>query len=575
MKSSIINLNSVSNPESFTKLIESIKNNRKSLEEFIKSYSTVEDFDEIENNYKENLDLLEDYRELSENYELLLLDILEVLKKHNEKFCRNSNIIKVAKKLNISFQMHDNIAQQDSELLDFYAKIQEDSHILIIFNFKTKKFTQIKTDFFCPSKSCNYFISSVNEKNLLKFSVYVSGGLIRNNSYKSDMITGRLKIEEINKLKYIWLKDFYEIKITYNSFEDKFTYEIIKLADMTVGRNSHSIIKFNNFLFTISGQNTKTCEIYNIKTNKWKLLPEVPTLCLNSSLAVANNYLFCISGSSTVNSFDVIYKISLNNIEKYYNEEKGFEDFLNWEKIEYYFSSKNFHLKKGTPRLRRGMSPLYLGGNSIYLFGGFDHDNIYDDIFEVILKNKEDKNTTTDKSQNSASTASNKSNIQKNNNANNLNSNSNINDIKNKEEPTNNVIYKDKSSSNNNVNEYINTINIFGKSEKAIEEEILNNKITYTSSNQIEEEREDDLSRKSSDNNLENNYINKDDRYKSSNEDEIYFEGIKIEKKLTTIPNKTFFTTNPIVLGNTILMVDGFNNAIEYDINNNHFYYYT
>jgi len=577
MKSSIINLNSVSNPESFTKLIESIKNNRKNLEEFIMSYSNDQDFDEIDNNYKENLELIEDYRELSENYELLLLDILEVLKKHNEKFCKNSNIKRIAKKLEITFQMQDHITENDSDLLDFYAKIQEDSHILIIFNFKSKKFSQIKTDFFFPSKSSSFFIRSVNEKSLFKFSIYVSGGLIRNSNYQSDLFSGELKIDQISKKKFISLEDLYEIQIIYNSFEDNFSYKIKKLKDMNIGRYSHSTIKYNDFLIVVSGQNTKSCELYSIKNNKWKLLPEIPTLCLNSSLSVVNNYLYCISGSSSVNSFDVIYKISLNNIEKYFNEEKGFEDFLNWEQIDYCFSSKNFHLKKSSPRLRRGMAPLYLGGESIYLFGGFDNDNIYDDIFEVHLKIKEEKKVNdniNDNSENSNSTSNTKSNTNKNNSYN-FHSNSNINEHKNKENFLNDVNVKDKCASSKNINKNLNNTNIFGKSDKAIEEDIINNQITYTYANSNEEEREENVNENSYDNDYENNYIDEKDQFKSPIEDEENFVGLKIEKKLTTLPNKTFFASNPIVLGNTILMIDGFNNAIEYDITNNHFYYFT
>lgn len=577
MKSSIINLNSMSNPESFTKLIESIKNNRRHLEEFINSYSNEEDFDEVDANYRENLELIEDYRELSENYELLLFDILEVLKKHNEKFCKNSNIKRIAKKLDITFQMHDNI-QENEDSLEFYAKMQEDSHILIVFNFKTKKFVQIKTDFFCPSKSCSYFIKTTNERNFYKFSLYLSGGFVKNQAYQTDLLSGQLRIDQIKKLKYKSLKDFYEIQITYDSVDDNYSYKLIKLSDMIFGRNSHSVIMHKDFFIAISGQNTKTCEIYNDKTNEWKLLPEIPTLCLNSSLAVVDNHLYCISGSSTINSFDAIYKLTLNNIDKFFYEEKGFENFLAWQQIEFYFSSKNYHLRKSLPRLRRGMATLYLGGNSIYLFGGFDHDNIYDEIFEVIFYPKEEKQINENENKNNNITSNTKHSEISNTTANTKGKNSNfyssakINDKVNNN--TKEINGKIKSASANNVSGNLKNGNIFDKSDKAIEEDLINNQITYTyADNNKEEEREDRSYNEYSYNNEFNDNYNEED-YKPIRENED-FDGLKIEKKLTHLPNKTFFSTNPIVLGNTILMVDGFNNAIEYDIVNNHFYYYT
>jgi len=585
MKSSILNLNSMSNPESFTKLIESIKNNRKHIEEFIKSYSKEEDFDEIDNHYKENLELIEDYRELSENYELLLFDVLEVLKKHNEKFCKNSNIKRIAKQLDITFQMHDNITETE-DLLDFYAKMQEDSHILVIFNFKTKKFVHIKTDFFCPSKSCSYFIKSSLEKNLHKFSIYLSGGFVKNQAYQTGLLSGELKIDQINKLKFISLKGFHEIQMTYDIFEDIFSYKLIELQEMNFGRNSHAVIMHKEFLLAISGQNTKTCEIYSVSRNQWKLLPEVPTFCLNSSLAILNNYLYCISGSSTLNSFDAIYKLSLNNIDKFFLEEKGFENYLAWERIEYYFSSKNFHLRKSLPRLRRGMATLFLGGNSIYLFGGFDHDNIYDDIFEVILNPKEerklndnnDNNTNAKNSENSDTTSntklSNSKGIGNNVNSNFYSTASNKNEkINNLDNAKKNYDGKVKSVTENNFNGNVKNANIFDKSDKAIEEDIINNQITYTLNNKEEEGEDKSCNGKSSNNDYNEN--DNEDVYKPIQENEEDCQGMKIERKLTTLTNKTFFSSNPIVLGNTILMVDGFNNAIEYDIVNNHFYYYT
>lgn len=536
MKSSIVNLNSVSNPESYTKLIECIKANRKKLEDFIRGYSEESDFDMIDNIYKDTVDLIEDYRELSDNYELLLMDILDVLKRHNERFYKTSNVKKISKRLNITLQMQDHIKDDESESLDFYAKVQEDSNLLIIYNFKSKRFSQMNMDIIFPAKSNSYFINSTldSKKEFFNFSIYVTGGSKKNDAYHSDLISGDLKIDQLKNFKFISLKDLFEIKIQYNILDNKYTFKIEKLQDMNHGRYSHSTILFRDFLLVISGQTTKSCELYSIKTDAWKSLPDIPTICSNACLSIVDNNLYCISGSSSVNSFDVIYKLALNNIEKFATDCKGFEDFLAWEQIEYYFSSKNFNLRKSVPRLRRGMAGLYLGGDSLFLFGGFDNDNIYDDIYEVYIKKP-------DKDKNQIKHKSSKINNQIINT-----DNSKLNDASNGKATSNSL-----PTNNNNFG-------IFEKSEKEIEENIINER----NNNGIDH----DYQNSSSDNNEEDNLsLDKIDE----------LDGIKIEKKLTILPNKTFFPSNILVLNNTILMIDGYNNAIEYDINNNHFFYYT
>lgn len=571
MKTSIINLNSMSNPEKFTQLLESIKNNRNNIEEFIKNYSNEIDFDEIDNNYKENLDIIQEYKELSENYELLLKDILEVIKKHNEKFCKNSNIKKISKKLDVTINLQDDVEDKD-DILDFYAKIQENSNHLIIFNFKTKKFNQISTDFFFPNKSISYFARSTKEKNYYKFSIYLSGGCIRNKEYQFDFISEKDKFDVLNKRKFISLKEFYEIQICYYFLDDKFTYKINQLENLNEGRHSHSVIMYKDFLFAISGQNTKTCEIFDFKNNKWKIFPDIPTLCINSSLAIVNNFLYCISGSATLNSFDVIYKISLNNIDRYLNEKKGFEDFLSWNQIDYHFSGKNFNLKKTIPRLRKGMGTLNLGGSSIYLFGGFDNDKIYDDIFEVFLDFKDNKKGNSKENIEDQNVESNKNYNKDLAENKNIQSSKILGEKSNDDKYSMNSNYKKKISDSFNNVTHLSNKNLFDKSDKAIEQDFINNQIIFTN----EKDEKIKSEEKFTDENLieRSNDIN-DKYYFMNGIEEDIFDGLKIEKKLTTLPNKTFFASNPILIENTILFIDGYNNAIEYDTINNNFYYYT
>lgn len=411
----------------------------------------------------------------------------------------------------------------------------------------------------------------LKEKNYYNFSIYLSGGCIRNKEYQFDFISEEDKVDASYKRKFISLKEFYEIQICYHSLDDKFTYKINQLENMIEGRHSHAVIMDRNFLFAISGQNTKTCEIFNFKNNQWKILPDIPTLCLNSSLAIVNNFLYCISGSATINSFDVIYRISLNNIEGYLNEQKGFEDFLSWNQIDYHFSSKNFILKKAIPRLRKGMGTLNLGGSSIYLFGGFDNDKIYDDIFEIFLDYKENQKANYNEMIEDLNLESNSKYNRDIATNPNFHSSKILVEQSNKENYSKeNILKNDNCVSFNNLTQISNK-NLFDKSDKAIEEDFINNQIILTNEKDEEGKKEEEF--------LDENLSGKSDVlneiYFVNGKEQDFFCGLKIEKKLTTLPNKTFFASNPILIGNTILFIDGYNNAIEYDVTNNNFYYYT
>lgn len=542
MKTSILNLDSVSHPEHFNKLIETIKTNREKLEEFIQSYSDDYEFDIVDKDLNYNLALIEDYREFSENQELLLIDILEVMKKHNEKFCKNSNLKRLQKKLKIEIKLHDD-EDEFGDFQYFYARGQEQSNLLIIYNYHKKKFSQLNIDYFFPAKCNSYFYMDEKnsfDKNSKKymFSIFISGGLNKKQRIVYDRYSKEqiFDLQNLAKQRFHSMRDFCEIRILYDLYEDKVEYEVRELASMNNARNSHSFIKYEDYFIVISGSNTKSCEIYSFKSQKWENLPELPSYCLNSALAIFDNYLYCFCGATTVSPFDRIFKLSLNYIDKYLNKEKGFMESLNWSEVSFCYSSKNYNLRKSPINLRRGMAPLVIGNHSMFLFGGFDNDNIYDDVLEVtfLAKQKEDK-------------------LRKENKEKELNDT--IKNAKNKLEK------KDSENINNNDH-------IFEKLDKEIED------------NLIDEMNRNNYNNNNSENQQNNsNHINEEeniqeDNQNDENENEENFE-LKIEKKLTTLPNKTFFNSNISLVNKTILLIDGFNNAIEYNIESNQFCYYT
>jgi N-acetylneuraminic acid mutarotase len=126
---------------------------------------------------------------------------------------------------------------------------------------------------------------------------------------------------------------------------------------------SHVIYQLSNkknLIICISGKDTKSCEIYNIDENQWSNLPDFPIFSPNSECFDLNENIYVICGSFNI---DGIYKLNMEND----NEN------LIWENV-------NFIIEEG--RLRRGMGLFNLNG-IIYLFGGFDNDKYYDDVYTI------------------------------------------------------------------------------------------------------------------------------------------------------------------------------------------------
>ena len=416
----------------------------------------------------------------------------------------------------------------------------------MIYNFHKKKFIKKKINYLFPAKCNTFFLNDEinnnnnNNNHKYKFSIFISGGLNKKQRIVYDKFTKEqvFDLQNLAKQRFQSLKNFNEIKITYDIFDDKFDYEIKELPAMNYARNSHSFIKFEDYFIVISGSNTKTCEVFSFKFQRWSDLPSLPSYCLNSSLAVFDNYLYCFCGSTTVSPFDSIYKLSLNYLEKFINNEKGFKDSLKWEEVRFFYSSKNFNLRKSTTKLRRGMAPLIIGNHTLFLFGGFDNDNIYDDVLEVTFLEKEAE-------------------VKRQNE---------------KKEKEMDIKVAANAKNKIEIKENVNSNNIFEKSEKEIEENLIvemNNK-KYINNDIIAENEYN----KNEDMDMEENYNDNDnDNDIDIDNNELY--ELKIEKKLTTLPNKTFFNSNISLVNNTILLVDGFNNAIEYNIENNQFCYFT
>jgi hypothetical protein len=461
MKVNVNSLSKISHPEKYTNVLDSLTKSREQLEEHIKKYSDKQDYDKILKLYDENKEVVEQFRTFINNKELLMGDILEAVRKHNESFIKNSNIKQLAKKLQLegNFLGEERVQSQMKNISDIYVKAQENSNIIIIYDIEKKKFHHIKLE----ERSFNAKCYSFYDKDTK--CVYVSGGM-----------SGFLKDKNYNN-------EFLQFKV--QVVLDEYQFEFSDLRPMGMSRAGHSMIQYNEFLIVAGGVNTKKCEIYEKNSNSWKDLPELPGLCFNPALAILNKHLFCFSGSGNLNSFDSIFMLSLNNLSRIISGDKGFENVLNWERINYYFDFES------TGRLRRGMAALTISINEILLFGGFNYDNIYDTVFDFDLNREKEK-----------------------------------------------------------------------KKQQARKESMQSEKeenLVSGSNNQPIQQNQNENSVK------QDEYVNL--------EEEDY--GVKIYDTDLILPIKTFFNSNIVTFDNYLVMVDGYNNAIELDLKTREFYYYT
>jgi hypothetical protein len=368
MKVNLNSLTKLSHPERYTNLLDSLKKNRSILENHIKTYTSEnsEEYDKIIKEYEKNKHLVEMFRTFTANHLLMMQDIHDSISRHQESFIKNSNIKELCLELGLDGKFKEHEISMSKNISEIYAKVQENSNMIIIYDLEKKKFHQIKNDDWSFNAKC-YSYYCQRER-----CIYVSGGVRKNQETNVKLFSD----------SFIQIR----VEINYNQFDFKFEEN---LAPMNFSRANHCMIEYgNDYFIVVSGINTQTCEIYSKKKDSWGLLPSIGSKLPNPALALLNqDTLYCFNGSANHNSIDGIYKLSLKNFEKH--GEKGFEDFLSWEKVDYYFPGNC------EGKLKRGMAALAISTTSILLFGGFNFDNLFDSIYDFNLnkpKNSQGRN---------------------------------------------------------------------------------------------------------------------------------------------------------------------------------------
>jgi hypothetical protein len=285
-------------------------------------------------------------------------------------------------------------------------------------------------------------------------------------------------------------------------------------------------------------------------------LPDLPNKISNSNGAIFNGELYVFSE----NDYNIIFKLNLSNLDSYISKTLKNLDRIYFEEEENNLISNNnnnnnnnnnvydynnngliswtkieFNINNG--KLHRGMGIISLGTN-IYLFGGFDSQNLYNDFYIISFK---DKGFFKDIENN------NKKTVQK---------------IKeNVKEKIANFKNDIKEKSNEIYNQFIEGLKI-ARNEYDDDNNIINNE----NLNEINNNVANNLI------NIINNNNNFDINLNNNNNDE---DKINIIKQRIDLPCQTFFNSNIVSFeNNLIVMIDSNNNAIEYDVKLKQFYYY-
>ena len=349
IKLNLTTVNQFENKDFYKQYFSSFEESKKEINEIIKKHSEKVDFDKLPIMYKKSKLILESYKNYSEqcssSFKIISEQINNLYKTSEE--LKNQLLIDLNMEEEIKEkESNENNSKNENENTSsnyfpnyFYFKPEENSNRLLIYNSHTKKhYSQELENIIFPNKSYSIYD---NENNI----IYISGGL--------KDLTDKNSITN----------SFIKISLTYNKNLNSFNTNIIELTPMNNYHYSHVIYQLSNkknLIICISGKDTKSCEIYNIDENQWSNLPDFPIFSPNSECFDLNENIYVICGSFNI---DGIYKLNMEND----NEN------LIWENV-------NFIIEEG--RLRRGMGLFNLNG-IIYLFGGFDNDKYYDDVYTI------------------------------------------------------------------------------------------------------------------------------------------------------------------------------------------------
>ena len=117
------------------------------------------------------------------NDELIMQDILNSIRKHQDSFIKNSGIKQLYTKLGIEHQY------DETDINEIYGKVQENSSLVFVYDIDKKKFHQNLVERKFLAKCYSYY--SHAEK-----TIYVSGGMSdfnKNKKYSNSFFSIKIK----------------------------------------------------------------------------------------------------------------------------------------------------------------------------------------------------------------------------------------------------------------------------------------------------------------------------------------------------------------------------------------------
>ena len=326
-------------------------------------YSIINEYKNQYNNLFNFLKQLDEYNEKTKNQEL---DVNFELEKAKNYQLLNMNISNSVNNVDLDENINQKIPPEsklfNSMTESIYAKIEEKSNNIFIYNSYLHKITKhpiqylIENNINFNSKTFSYFDKSEN-------TIYISGGLIDDNkdNYDNSMIKINITFSKKNFSN--------EIKNEIEELGGEYIFEVTILSPMKIGRCSHNMLRLNsdnNLFIIMGGKNTKETEVFNLEQNEWVSVGDLPIICVNPVSMEFNNCIYLFN--SNYYGLDSIFFLDMNKNENFI-----------WGKIEHKMEIGN---------LKRAMNIINFDDN-IYLFGGFDNNKEYSDIYKVNVNEKE------------------------------------------------------------------------------------------------------------------------------------------------------------------------------------------
>jgi hypothetical protein len=226
-----------------------------------------------------------------------------------------------------------------------YAKVVEGTNEIHVYDRKKRILTKKKINLDRHQHGCTVFLDGCRSV-LLNDKLFITGGRDENQEYPICL-----------------------------SFDIK-EFSLKRVSDMKVARSYHTIQYNENFkaLFIAGGQNNKSCEMFDLFTNRWQILPELNVPRANISIYFDKNHsliysLFGMKGEITKTELsDAIEVLDLNDIK------------AGWIKVEYN--------NKSEMDLKQFFCEAFpLTNDKILIYGGNINRN-YHRAFAVFLLDK-------------------------------------------------------------------------------------------------------------------------------------------------------------------------------------------